>query len=197
MIHQTAEVSPNARIGENVTIWHQAQVREGARIGNNCILGKGAYIDKGVTIGDNVKIQNYASVYHGSTIESGVFIGPYACILNDKAPRSVTPEGKLKRDGDWSGGKILIKEGASIGSGSIILPHVTIGISALVGAGSVVTRDVPDHAMVYGNPAKIQGFVCKSGHKVMVQSKDDKTVHMKCPSCGETVAIKRQYFVDE
>lgn len=153
-IHPTAEVSLKAKIGQGTLIWHQAQVREGVVIGKNCILGKGVYIDFDVKIGNNVKIQNYVSVYHGATIEDGVFLGPYVCITNDKYPRAINPNGSLKKESDWEVGKTLIKQGASLGAGSIILPGITIGKWAMVGAGSVVTKDIPDFGLVYGSPAK-------------------------------------------
>src|SRR5579884_3853198 len=150
-IHPTAEVSAEARIGNGTRIWNYAQVREGVHIGQQCILGKNVYVDFGVSIGDRVKIQNNVSVYHGVTIEDGVFIGPHACFTNDKLPRAITPDGLLKGQDDWEVGLIRVCTGASIGAGSIILPGVTIGAFAMIGAGSVVTRSVPAHALVYGN----------------------------------------------
>ena len=164
IIHPTAEVSSLATIGEGTRIWHQAQVRERAKIGRSCIIGKGVYIDSDVVVGDRVKIQNGASIYHGATIEDGVFVGPHACLTNDKLPRAITPDGELKGDADWQVGKILVQYGASIGAGAIILPGVTVGRFAMVGAGAVVTRNVPPHALVVGNPAKLAGFVCACGH---------------------------------
>ncbi len=165
MIHPTADISGNVKIGKNTRIWHHVQVREDAVIGDNCIVGKGAYIDKGVKIGNNVKIQNYASIYHGSTIEDGVFIGPNAVLANDKSPRAVNPDGSLQKEEDWETGKILVRKGASIGTGAVVLPDVTIGEFAMVGAGSIVTKSVPGYALVFGNPAKIKGSVCKCGKK--------------------------------
>jgi acetyltransferase-like isoleucine patch superfamily enzyme len=184
-IHPTADVSPRASLGAGTKVWHQAQVREGAVLGRNCILGKGAYVDFDVQIGDNVKIQNRASIYHGVTLESGVFVGPHAIFTNDKMPRAINPDGSLKSDDDWELGRILVKEGASIGAGAIIVTGVTIGRFAMVGAGAVVTRDVPDHGLVYGNPARLHGYVCDCGHKL--EKTTDPAV-WKCPSCGrETV----------
>jgi len=193
-IHPTAEVSSLARIGEGTKIWHQAQVREGAQIGRFCIIGKGVYIDFDAVIGDQVKIQNGASIYHGVTIEDGVFIGPHACLTNDKLPRAITPEGQLKRDADWEVGKILIQYGASIGAGAVILPGVTVGRFAMVGAGAVVTKDVVAHGLVVGNPARLVGFVCMCGHR-LAEANGKQTVkleeqtlrvsrHFSCPVCG-------------
>lgn len=165
-VHPTADLSPKATIGKGTRIWHQAQVREGAHIGADCILGKGVYVDFDVVIGNRVKIQNYASIYHGAMIEDGVFIGPYVCLTNDKRPRAITPDGALKSDDDWELGYIRIRYGASIGAGAIILPDVTIGRFALVGAGALVTRDVPSHGMVVGSPAKLIGYVCQCGQRL-------------------------------
>jgi UDP-2-acetamido-3-amino-2,3-dideoxy-glucuronate N-acetyltransferase len=165
-IHPTAEVSDQAVIGDGTSIWHLVQVREGVHIGKKCIVGKDVYIDFDVQIGDHVKIQNSALIYHGATIEDGVFIGPQACLTNDRYPRSITPDGSLKGADDWVVGPILIRYGASVGAGALILPDVTVGRFAMVAAGSVVTRDVPDHALVLGIPAKVVGYVCKCGERM-------------------------------
>lgn len=169
LIHPTAVVSPDALIGEGTCIWHHAHVREGAAIGSNCIIGQNAYIDFEVEVGDNVKIQNGASIYHGAKIEDGVFIGPQACLANDRFPRAITPEGQLQGAQDWSVGPILIQYGASVGAGAIVLPDVTIGRFGMVAAGAVVTRDVPEHALVMGVPAQISGYVCRCGRRMVKQ----------------------------
>ena len=127
VIHPTAEVSQKAKLGEGTRVWHLVQIREGVTIGKNCIIGKDVYIDFDVTIGDNVKIQNSALLYHGATIEDGVFIGPQVCLTNDRMPRAITSDGRLKGNDDWVVGPILVKYGASLGAGSLILPDVTIG----------------------------------------------------------------------
>jgi len=185
-IHPTADVSPKATLGPGTKVWHQAQVREGAVLGRNCILGKGAYVDSGVHIGDNVKIQNRASVYHGVTLEDGVFVGPHVIFTNDRLPRAINPDGSLKSDDDWELGLILVREGASLGAGSIVVAGVTIGRFAMVGAGAVVTKDVPDYGLVYGNPARLAGYVCSCGHKL---AKEGERRPMKCPSCGREVDV--------
>ncbi|MCL4384848.1 MAG: N-acetyltransferase [Cyanobacteria bacterium] len=162
-VHSTAIIDDNVIIGKNTKIWHYTHVRGGVIIGESCILGKGVYIDFDVKIGNNVKIQNNSSIYHGSIIEDGVFIGPHVCLTNDKFPRAINENGSLKSDSDWQVGTILIRRGASIGAGSIILPNITIGKFSLVGAGSIVTNDVKDYTLVYGNPAKVHGKVNRSG----------------------------------
>ncbi len=167
MIHPTADISNYASIGSNTKIWHQSQVREGAVIGDNCILAKNVYIDKDVKIGKNCKIQNNCSIYHGITIENGVFIGPHCVLTNDKFPRAINSDGSLKSDADWEESKILIREGASLGARVVVLPGITIGGYAMVGAGSVVTKDIPDFGLAYGNPAVVHGKVDKEGKKVV------------------------------
>lgn len=169
-VHKTAEVSPGAVIGKNTQIWHGAQVRERARIGKNCIIGKNVYIDFGVKIGNNCKIQNNCSLYRGAVIEDGVFIGPHVVLTNDKFPRAINKDGSLKADNDWQMGEIVVKYGASIGTHSVILPNVVIGRFALIGAGSVVTKDVPDFALTFGIPARIQGYVNEEG-KIIKRTK--------------------------
>src|SRR3989344_63498 len=180
MIHSTAEVSAKAVIGVNVHIWHHAQVRENAIIGDNCILAKNVYVDQNVVMGANCKIQNNCSLYHGSMLENGVFIGPHCVLTNDKYPRAINPDGSLKGNNDWEEGKILIKEGASLGARVVVVPGITIGKFAMVGAGSVVTKDVPDFGLVYGNPARLNGFVCKCGMKL----EERKKVGEKCEECS-------------
>src|SRR2546430_8491600 len=158
-IHPTAEVSSDAHIGAGTRIWRQAHIREQACIGESCNIGKGVYIDAHVHIGSNVKIQNYASLFEGVTLEDGVFIGPHVCFTNDMFPRAITPDGQLKNADNWEITPTLVKYGASIGAGAIIVCGITIGSFALIGAGSVVTRDVPPHAQVFGNPARQHGYV--------------------------------------
>jgi UDP-2-acetamido-3-amino-2,3-dideoxy-glucuronate N-acetyltransferase len=182
-IHPSADVSPAARIGDGTSIWNQAQVREGARIGSDCIVGKNAYIDTDVVIGDRVKIQNNVSLYHGVSIEDGVFIGPHVCFTNDKVPRAVNPDGSLKADADWQVSPTLVRTGAAIGANATVLPGVTIGRWAMIGAGAVVTRDVADHELVVGNPARRIGSACVCGQPLRDQPDGDPYAGA-CPGCG-------------
>jgi acetyltransferase-like isoleucine patch superfamily enzyme len=165
-VHPTAEVAPSAEIGPGTRIWHQAQVRERVRIGANCIVSKGVYVDFDVQIGSNCKIQNGAFLYHGCTLEDGVFVGPGVIFTNDKRPRAINPDGTLKGVDDWEVGRTLVRHGAAVGTGSIVLPGVTIGRFAMVAAGAVVTRDVPDYGLALGAPARLVGFVCACGEKL-------------------------------
>lgn len=190
-IHPTADVSPQAEIGTGTQIWHQAQVREMARIGTHCVLSKGVYVDIGVTLGNNVKAQNYATIYHGVTIEDGVFLGPHCVFTNDKSPRAINPDGSLKSGDDWLLGLTLVKYGAAIGTNATIVCGITIGRWAMVGAGAVVTRDVPDYGLVLGNPARLKGFVCPCGSRLIWQHNAGATVIAVCVQCGNTLAIEQ------
>jgi acetyltransferase-like isoleucine patch superfamily enzyme len=182
-IHPTAEVSPAASIGSGTSIWNQAQVRERARIGVGCVIGKNVYIDADVVVGDRVKVQNNASVYHGVTIEDGVFIGPNVCLTNDRLPRAVNPDGSAKADTDWEVVPIRVRTGAALGASSVVVAGVTVGRWALVGAGSVVTRDVPDYALVVGNPAHRVGSACPCGQPLR-DGPDGGAFVGPCPACG-------------
>ena len=185
MIHPTADVSPEARIGSGTRIWHEAQVREGAVLGPDCTVGKGVYIDRDVVVGDRVKIQNRASLYRGLTVEDGVYIGPHVAFSNDRYPRAVKPDGTPQTDADWEAVSTLVKEGASIGAGAVILPGLTIGRWAMVGAGAVVTRDVAEQALVCGNPARVAGYVCVCGRTL-----DRDGEGWRCPRCERSYVFE-------
>jgi acetyltransferase-like isoleucine patch superfamily enzyme len=184
LIHPTAEVSPQATVGEGTRVWNEAQVRAGARIGRDCILAKGVYVDAEVVIGDRVKLENRVSVFRGAHLDSGVFVGPHSCLLNDKRPRATTPTGDLKREDDWTVSGVTVAEGASIGGGCTVLPGVSIGRFAMVGAGAVVTKDVPDHGLVIGNPARLVGHVCECGGRLLQDG--------SCPACGRRHSLKSE-----
>ncbi|HJY80625.1 MAG TPA: acyltransferase [Candidatus Binatia bacterium] len=194
MIHPSAEVSAEATVGKGSRVWHQAQVRERARIGRNCILGKGVYVDFDVVIGDNVKLQNGCFLYRGATLEDGVFFGPGVILTNDKLPRAINPDGSLKSEADWEVGKILVKRGASLGAGVVVLPEVVIGAFAMAGSGAVVTKDIPDHGLVVGNPARLVGFVCYCGARLRGNRQGRDEMKVSCSRCGTAVAVPTQHW---
>jgi acetyltransferase-like isoleucine patch superfamily enzyme len=179
-VHGTATVEEGAVLGEGTKVWHCAHVREGARLGRNCIVGHCAYVGKDVRVGDNVKIQNKATLYKGVSVEDDVFVGPHVAFSNDLEPRSV---------GDFKIVPTVVKKGASIGVNSTVICGVTIGEYAMVGGGSVVTRDVPAHGLVYGNPASLRGFVCSCGKDLGKGEQKDGAVSIRCGSCGKTCVI--------
>ena len=189
-IHSTAEVSPEAYIGAGTRIWRQVHVRENAYIGETCNVGKGVYIGAHVRIGSNVKIQNHTSIFEGVTIEDGVFVGPHVCFTNDLFPRAITPDGKLKSAEDWVITPTRVKYGASIGAGSIIVCGVTIGEFALIGAGSVVTKDVPPHTLVYGNPARYQGYVCCCARRFSRVDEEEGKLVGWCEVCHAKISFQ-------
>ena len=173
-IHPSAEVSETASIGRGTKIWNQAQVRNDAVIGEDCIISKNVYIDEHVKMGNRVKAQNNVNVYHGVTIEDDVFLGPSMTFTNDLYPRSFNTE--------WRITETYVKKGVSIGANATIRCGITIGEYATVGSGSVVTKDVPSHALVIGNPAHQVGWVCECGFKL-----DENG---KCMECGKTYDLK-------
>ena len=176
----SADVDDRAELGDGTTVWHLAQVREGAKLGRNCIVGRGAYVGTGVQMGDNCKLQNYALVYEPARLEDGVFVGPAAVLTNDLYPRSIDPEGNLKRGDDWEAVGVTIRTGASIGARAVCVAPVTIGRWATVAAGAVVTKDVPDFALVAGVPAKRIRWVGRAGVP-LEQTGDGK---WRCPRTG-------------
>lgn len=197
-VHPTSDVSQHATIGAGTKIWQHCQVREQAEIGQHCILSKGVYVDAGVRIGNNVKIQNGISVYHGVTLEDGVFCGPHCVFTNDRQPRAINPDGTLKSVDDWRVSETLVKTGASIGAHATIVCGTTIGRWAMIGAGSVVTRNVPDFGLVYGNPARLHGFVCACGEKLPeAANSNEAEVSLVCVSCGRRVSILQSVYAQK
>ena len=183
-IVESADVSADAQIGDGTSVWHLAQVREGAQLGENCVVGRGAYVGTGVRMGDNCKLQNYALVYEPAVLEDGVFVGPAVVFTNDHYPRAVTPDGALKRGDDWEAVGVTVREGASIGARAVCIAPVTVGRWALVAAGSVVNRDVPDFALVAGVPAKRLRWVGRAGVP-LERDPDGGESSWVCPKTGQ------------
>lgn len=181
-IQPTAQVDETATVGDGTTVWDLAQIREDARLGSGCIVGRGAYVGPGVRIGDNVKLQNYALVYEPAVLGDGAFVGPAAVLTNDHFPRSVDPQGKLKRGDDWEAAAVVVAEGASLGARSVCVAPVRVGRWALVAAGAVVTRDVPDFALVAGVPARRIGWVGRAGTPLTEQ--EGELGVWACPETG-------------
>ena len=178
-IHAQADVDQSAVIESGSKIWELARVRSGAKIGSKTIIGRSAYIDTDVQIGANCKVQNNALIYSPAVIADGVFIGPGAILTNDLNPRAINETGTQKSATDWKVQRVEILYGASIGAGALCVAPVTIGSWAMVGAGAVVIKNVPDFALVVGNPAKQIGWVGKSGSK-LDKSKDQENKFI-CP----------------
>jgi len=184
-IHESSYVDDNVEIGEGTKIWHFSHVQSNSKIGNNCSIGQNVNIATNVVIGNNVKIQNNVSVFEGVTLEDFVFCGPSMVFTNILNPRSEFPQ---------RGSKFylntLVKKGASIGANSTIVCGHTVGRYAFVGAGSVVTRDVPDYALVVGNPARIMSWICACGTKLDMSIKENEKDEAVCEKC------RRKYIKD-
>ena len=183
----SADVDERAELGEGTTVWHLAQIREHAFLGRNCVVGRGAYVGPGVRMGDNCKLQNHALVYEPAVLEDGVFVGPAVVFTNDHYPRAVSPDGTLKRGDDWEAVAVTVREGASIGARSVCVAPVTIGRWALVAAGSVVVKDVPDFALVAGVPARQLRWVGRAGVPLEPDT-DSGEGAWRCPQTGERFA---------
>lgn len=181
VVQPSADVADSAHLGPRTRVWHLAQVREGAHLGADCNIGRGAYIGPDVVLGDSCKIQNYALVYEPARLGDGVFIGPAAVLTNDEFPRAVNPDVTLKSADDWHAVGVTIGTGASIGARAVCIAPVKIGAWALVAAGAVVAKDVPDYALVVGVPARRIGWVGRVG-KPLVAGADGVWV---CPESGD------------
>jgi len=186
-VDSTAVVDETVVIGDGTKVWHFVHVRENAEIGRDCVLADFVHVGREVKIGNGVKLENRVTVYEGVKIEDRVFVGPHVTFTNDPYPRSFST--------DWKIVETLVKEGASIGAGAVVVCGVTIGEYALIGAGSVVTEDIPSHAVAYGNPAEVKGFACKCGKKLKEEEKKQEFVLMKCPICGEKYRIPAENYV--
>lgn len=186
-INEYAVVDGNVEVGEGTKIWHFTHVQSGARIGSDCTIGQNVNVANNVTIGDHVKIQNNVSVYEGVTLEDYVFCGPSMVFTNILDPRSKYPQ-----VGARYYIKTLVREGASLGANSTIVCGHTIGRFAFVGAGSVVTKDVPDFALVVGNPARIVGWLSEAGKRL---SFDDNGV-AHCDKSGKTYKLENGRVIE-
>lgn len=173
-VHETAIVDPPCEIGEGTKIWHFCHIGAGVKMGKNCKLGQNVFVQNNVKIGNYVKIQNNVSVYGGVELEDYVFCGPSMVFTNIINPRCKYPQETSDKYY-----KTLVKEGASLGANCTIVCGTTIGRNAFIGAGSVVTKDVPDYALVYENPAKIKGWMCECGTKLKFENNE-----AKCSKCG-------------
>lgn len=171
--HDTAIVDDGAAIGEETRVWAFAHVQKGSQVGSHCNICHGVYVEKGSVIGNHVTIKNHVSIFDGVTLEDDVFVGANVSFINDRLPRS-------HREDDWTLEKTLVKKGATIGAGAVIMCGITIGSYALIGAGSVVTKNVPNHAIFVGNPAVFKGYVCHCGRPL--------NQYYRC-SCGKNFTV--------
>ena len=189
-VHASADLEADVSVGARTSIWNRAVLRNGASVGSDCVIGRDAFIDEGVVLGDRVKVQNGALVYHGVSVGNGVFIGPGAILTNDRYPRAITAAGELARADDWTLSPIELHDGCSIGAGAVVVAGTTVGRFATVGAGAVVTRDVPGYALVAGNPARRLGWVCACGTRLQdgagaaAPPQPVTGAPLACPSCG-------------
>ena len=175
VVHPSATIDAGCSIGRGTKIWHYSHIMSGARIGERCSLGQNVFVGRAVTIGNNAKIQNNVSLYEGVELEDDVFCGPSMVFTNVINPRS-----HVSRKDEYR--KTLVRQGASIGANATIVCGYTIGRFAFIGAGAVVTRDVPDYALVVGNPGRITGWMCDCG--VKLSSGARPPAHASCDSCG-------------
>jgi len=178
--HPTAVIDEPAEIGEKTQIWHFSHIMSGAKIGAGCIIGQNVFIGSGVVLGNNIKVQNNVSIFDGVVLEDGVFCGPSMVFTNVFNPRSFISRKKEFR-------KTLVKKGATIGANATVVCGYTIGQCAFIGAGSVVTKDVPDYALVYGNPGRVKGWMCQCANEIVFRSGN-----AKCAACGKRYTKDRE-----
>jgi UDP-2-acetamido-3-amino-2,3-dideoxy-glucuronate N-acetyltransferase len=172
-VHPTAIVETGAIVGPGTRIWHHSHVRSGSRIGARCRIGFGVYVDTDVVIGDRCKIQNHVSVYRGAILEDDVFVGPGVMFTNDRYPRADAAT--------WEVVRTHVRAGASVGANATIVCGVEVGERSMVGAGSVVTTDVPSHGLVMGTPARLHGWVCTCGRPL---ARRRVAIPDRCAHCG-------------
>jgi UDP-2-acetamido-3-amino-2,3-dideoxy-glucuronate N-acetyltransferase len=182
-VHESSYVDEPCEIGEGTKIWHFSHVMSNSKIGRRCNIGQNVVISPDVRLGDNVKIQNNVSVYTGVELEDDVFCGPSMVFTNVTNPRS-----HVSRKDEYR--RTLVKRGASIGANATVVCGHTIGRYAFIGAGSVVTRDIPDYALVVGNPGRINGWMCQCGVKLDLSRDAQKDEDTTCAACGTGYAKK-------
>lgn len=181
-VHSSSFIDDNVTIGNGTQIWHFSHIMEDVIIGKNCKIGQNVFIGKGVILGDNVKIQNNVSLYSGLIVEDDVFCGPSAVFTNIKYPRSAFP-----RNSEEFYLKTIIKKGATIGANATVVCGITLGRNCFIGAGAVVTKDVPGFALVCGAPGKIRGWICECGQKIIFKHSAKTT----CKNCKKGFFKKR------
>jgi UDP-2-acetamido-3-amino-2,3-dideoxy-glucuronate N-acetyltransferase len=178
-VHPTALVETE-EVGEGTHVWAYAHIMEDAWIGKNCNVGDHCFIESRVVVGDNVTLKNGNMLFEGVTIQDGVFVGPHVFFTNDLYPRSARlPQARLRYSDKMWLLPTLVRQGASLGAGAVLLPGITVGEYAMVGAGAVVTKDIPPYALVRGNPARAIGWVCQCGQPLAFD--DEFSV---CAACG-------------
>jgi UDP-2-acetamido-3-amino-2,3-dideoxy-glucuronate N-acetyltransferase len=188
-VHESSYIDEGAQIGAGTKIWHFSHVMTGARIGERCNIGQNVLVSPDVTIGNNVKIQNNVSLYTGVIVEEDAFLGPSMVFTNVINPRShINRKNKFKTT--------LVKKGASIGANATIVCGTTLGRYCFIGAGSVVTHDVPDYALAYGSPARMHGWMCQCGEPLNFVEKDG-VERAKCKSCGDSYRKKGEVVIPE
>lgn len=181
-VHETAVVDEGATLGEGTKVWHFCHVSAGATIGAGCSFGQNCFVAPDVTIGDRVKVQNNVSIYAGTELEDEVFLGPSCVLTNVSNPRS-----QVSRKSIYE--RTLLRRGATIGANATVVCGITIGRYAFVAAGAVVTKDVPDYALVMGNPGRAVGWMSRHGHKLRLRAAGDEAV---CPESGLRYALTEQ-----